>query len=178
MRFIVHCVQRQTRASADARGCVSWCGLFVDAPTEFPSVVGSGCHRWSAQGTSPADRTRPFNVAFWQCGRYLRRASTQAFRRGLRHYLTRGLQDSCFRASLARSLGDTTTGELQSAVICPTGASIASAWIPCSAVHAKVSFGCRAGIAGCAIASWWIGVAVVLLSLPSKTWSVLWKMAP
>ena len=81
------------------------------------------------------------------------------------HYLMRGLQDSGFRSSLARSLGDTTTGELQSAVICFTGASIASAWIPCSAVHAKVSFGCRAGIAGCAIASWWIGVAVVLLSL-------------
>ena len=83
--------------------------------------------------------------------------------------------DSRKRTRLA--IQDTTTGELQSAVICPTGASIASAWIPCSAVHAKVSFGCRAGIAGCAIASWWIGVAVVLLSLPSKTWSVLWKMA-
>ena len=62
----------------------------------------------------------PFNVTFWQCGRYLRRASTQAFRRGLMHYLMRGLQDSGFRASLARSLGDTTTGELQSAVICFT----------------------------------------------------------
>ena len=55
------------------------------------------------------------------------------------HYLMRGLQDSGFRASLARSLGDTTTGELQSAVICPTGASIASAWIPRSAVRAKAS---------------------------------------
>ena len=37
------------------------------------------------------------------------------------HYLMRGLQDSGFRASLARSLGDTTTGELQSAVICFPG---------------------------------------------------------
>ena len=48
---------------------------------------------------------------------------------------------------------------------------------PRPAVHAKALFGFRAGTAGCAIASWWPGVAVVLLSLPSTSWSVLWKMA-